>query len=156
MQNDLNSVLGMFCQNGRTWRIHDVINISNIFSRLKISLWRRQLRHDWKVTRFYFQHTSGIHRPIKNSDMFTEDFSSVRFCTWRTVVHRIDGLLHRLLLGKILSQFHTYVMIMTHFPKTLLISSSCMFLSLPSGRFPRGFPHQNSSYTTWRCSNCRS
>jgi hypothetical protein len=33
------------------------------------------------VRRYYFQHISGIHTPVGNSDMLTEDFSSVRLPT---------------------------------------------------------------------------
>jgi hypothetical protein len=36
-------------------------------------LWQHQ-----KVVKFYFQHLSGVHMPVENSDVLTQDFSSLK------------------------------------------------------------------------------
>lgn len=48
----------------------------------RVSQWRRVLRHYQKVTRSYFQHTSGIRTPVRNSDVIAWDFCSVAYTSY--------------------------------------------------------------------------
>jgi hypothetical protein len=49
-----------------------------------------------KYTRFYFQHTSGIHTPMGNLNILTPNFSSVRLPVQGTCMHDVPGFIEEM------------------------------------------------------------
>jgi hypothetical protein len=102
------------------------------------------------ITKYYFQHTPGIHTPVGNSEILTQDFSSVRLPTRYVtyLVHKVNGLQQEqpaFVSGYLIDTRINPVYVVTYL-RSILILSCHLHLTSPRVFFTQYFRLKSCMY----------